>query len=199
MQYLENCLTELKAVHARCPPQNTPAPGAAGSYTRTPTAPVSRPMSQPASEESDIEMSEVASLRSSARAQHRQHTGSINSLHSHASSISPAILPSMHTSPALSSRLQPGYSLATNQSGYASSLPSPAFSPRNSTSVGYSTFRLTSPAIEGQTPTADRPPITADRDDHEATAALLMLNTDRRSWSGQSGVRGMSVKDLLSS
>lgn len=33
--------------------------------------------------------------------------------------------------------------------------------------------------------------------DHEATAALLMLNSDRRSWKGKS-VRGLSVNDLLS-
>lgn len=45
-------------------------------------------------------------------------------------------------------------------------------------------FKLTSPALGPQ----------ADREDHEATEALLMLNTDRRSWSG---ARGMSVKDLL--
>ncbi|KAF2120722.1 hypothetical protein BDV96DRAFT_609854 [Lophiotrema nucula] len=48
------------------------------------------------------------------------------------------------------------------------------------------TFVLTSPALKPQ----------ADREDHEATEALLMLNTDRRSWNG--GGRGMSVKDLLS-
>jgi hypothetical protein len=43
---------------------------------------------------------------------------------------------------------------------------------------------LTSPALGPQ----------PDREDHEATEALLMLNTDRRTWSG----RGMSVRDLLS-
>lgn len=52
-------------------------------------------------------------------------------------------------------------------------------------------FALTSPALAPQ----------ADREDHEATEALLMLNTDRRNWSGstsgQGGGRGMSVKDLL--
>jgi hypothetical protein len=52
-------------------------------------------------------------------------------------------------------------------------------------------FALTSPALGPQ----------ADREDHEATEALLMLNTDRRSWhgsnSGHCGGRGMSVKDLL--
>ncbi|KAF2447688.1 hypothetical protein P171DRAFT_429308 [Karstenula rhodostoma CBS 690.94] len=52
-------------------------------------------------------------------------------------------------------------------------------------------FALTSPALGPQ----------ADREDHEATEALLMLNTDRRSWhgsnGGQCGGRGMSVRDLL--
>ena len=45
-----------------------------------------------------------------------------------------------------------------------------------------------------------------EKDDHEATAALLMLNTDRRSWSSNNGSggggggagRSMSVRDLLS-
>lgn len=51
-------------------------------------------------------------------------------------------------------------------------------------------FALTSPALGPQ----------ADREDHEATEALLMLNTDRRSWNGEknAGGRGMSVRDLLS-
>ncbi|KAF9740800.1 hypothetical protein PMIN04_000397 [Paraphaeosphaeria minitans] len=52
-------------------------------------------------------------------------------------------------------------------------------------------FALTSPALGPQ----------ADREDHEATEALLMLNTDRGSWhrsnGGQVGGRGMSVRDLL--
>jgi hypothetical protein len=48
---------------------------------------------------------------------------------------------------------------------------------------------LTSPALLPQ----------RDRDmDQEATAALLMLNTDRRGTHGGIGGRGMSVKDLLS-
>lgn len=52
---------------------------------------------------------------------------------------------------------------------------------------GGANFALTSPALGPQ----------ADREDHEATEALLMLNTDRRSWS-EATKRGMSVKDLLS-
>ncbi|EAT85461.2 hypothetical protein SNOG_06810 [Parastagonospora nodorum SN15] len=58
--------------------------------------------------------------------------------------------------------------------------PSPVIYPSDRTP-----FSLTSPALKPQ----------ADREDHEATEALLMLNTDRRSWSG---ARGMSVKDMLS-
>lgn len=63
-------------------------------------------------------------------------------------------------------------------------------SSRGSTSLtGAASFALTSPALGPQ----------ADREDHEvsATEALLMLNTDRRSWS-EATKRGMSVKDLLS-
>ncbi|KAF2018956.1 hypothetical protein BU24DRAFT_418530 [Aaosphaeria arxii CBS 175.79] len=51
-------------------------------------------------------------------------------------------------------------------------------------------FTLTSPALGPQT----------EREDHEATEALLMLNTDRRSWAEmkENGKRGISVNDLLS-
>jgi hypothetical protein len=69
-------------------------------------------------------------------------------------------------------------------------------------SYGNAPFALTSPVI----------PPTQMKDDHEATAALLMLNVDRRKWSdGEGGgeydrraslcqtgsIRGMSVRDLL--
>ena len=74
----------------------------------------------------------------------------------------------------------------------ASSNTSPAFGPqacnyaRSNASATGST--LTSPALGPQ------------RDlDSEATAALLMLNSDRRSVVGSSSGRGMSVRDLLSS
>ena len=77
-------------------------------------------------------------------------------------------------------------------SSYASSvstLPSPAFGPqRHHHQVSQSRFSLsasTSPTI-----------IPNKEQDQEATAALLMLNKDRRN---PKGARGMSVKDLLSS
>ncbi|KAI1844328.1 hypothetical protein JX265_010243 [Neoarthrinium moseri] len=72
-----------------------------------------------------------------------------------------------------------------------SSAASPAFGPQT---YGYargppsaSNSALTSPALPPQ------------RDlDQEATAALLMLNNDRRGTSGSGAGRGMSVRDLLS-
>ena len=137
----------------------------------------------------------------------------------YSTTTSPALHPgdAQNYSAAMSPALQPSdphhYSLSSSiRSTAASPLvqPSPAFgaqtpsqaqfqnpftnsaSNRNSLSgpMGGG-FVLSSPALAPQ----------ADREDHEATEALLMLNTDRRSWngstSGQGGGRGMSVKDLL--
>ncbi len=77
-------------------------------------------------------------------------------------------------------------------SSYASSvstLPSPAFGPQRHNHHGsqskFSLSASTSPTI-----------IPSPEEDREATAALLMLNKDRRY---PKGGRGMSVKDLLSS
>ncbi|KAI8936586.1 hypothetical protein NX059_006988 [Plenodomus lindquistii] len=72
-----------------------------------------------------------------------------------------------------------------NHNGPPSSGPTAAPPPPGSAHGSVVGFQLTSPALLPQ----------PDREDREATAALLMLNTDRRSWSG---ARGMSVKDLLS-
>lgn len=104
-------------------------------------------------------------------------------------SASPALMPqdSRHRQDSYSS-------VSDHQRHYsfsASATTSPALGPaaydyaRSTASIGSA---LTSPALAPQ------------RDlDQEATAALLMLNTDRRSTQGSiSGRGGMSVKDLLS-
>ena len=73
-------------------------------------------------------------------------------------------------------------------SSYASSvstLPSPAFGPQRHYQGSFSLSASTSPTI-----------VPSKEQDQEATAALLMLNKDRRN---PKGARGMSVKDLLSS
>lgn len=140
------------------------------------------------------------------------------SVHSHSTTTSSALIPQDHSyySAKASSALQPSdphrYSLASSPVRSAvtspSIHPSPALSAHTPSAVhfynpfhtgppstgpiaapgsshGSAHFALTSPALGPQ----------ADREDQEATEALLMLNTDRRSWSG---ARGMSVQDLLS-
>lgn len=129
----------------------------------------------------------------------------------YATTISPNIHPRDYASPALQPSDPRHYSLASSIRSTATSpsiQASPAFggqmpsqsqlaqfhnpftvapSSRGSISApSAGTFTLTSPALKPQ----------ADREDHEATEALLMIaGADRRSWSG---ARGMSVKDLLS-
>jgi hypothetical protein len=102
---------------------------------------------------------------------------------SHQPSVSPAILPQD------SKDRQNSYSSTQRHYSFSnSSVTSPSLTPgqydyARSSAAGST---LTSPALLPQ------------RDlDQEATAALLMLNTDRRGTQGSSG-RGMSVKDLLS-
>ncbi|KZM22773.1 uncharacterized protein EKO05_0001492 [Ascochyta rabiei] len=140
------------------------------------------------------------------------------SVYSQSTTTSPAMLPqdrnycSAHASPALQPSDPHRYSLTSVTS--LSITASPAFSAQASqtpsaamfsnpfhtgppstgpvaapgSAHGVAPFALTSPALGPQ----------ADREDQIATEALMMLNSaDRRSWTG-SGVRGMSVKDLLS-
>jgi hypothetical protein len=138
------------------------------------------------------------------------------SVYTHSTTTSPAIMPRDHRnghysanpSPALHPSDPHHYALAPSSVRSPSIHPSPAFSAPTPTASHFSNpfhtgppstgpvaapgsshgsthFALTSPALKPQ----------ADREDQEATEALLMLNTDRRSWSG---ARGMSVKDLLS-
>lgn len=200
MRYLEQCLSDLKSAHAHCgastQPQLPPFSHLGRHGDDTPTA--SNFRDDDVGEDSDEEMSEAATSPHSIRPQ---------SVHSHQPSISPAILPSAHTSPELMSK--PSKFGDYNRSAYqshthsarSSALPSPAFEPQTQASGpgGYSTnfAPLTSPALGPQRDTG------LEKDDHEATAALLMLNTDRRSWSSAaggngSGGRSMSVRDLLS-
>jgi hypothetical protein len=90
--------------------------------------------------------------------------------------------PSIQASPAFSAHT-PSATHFSNPFKNGPASTGPVAAPGSSHSAA--TFSLTSPMLAPQ----------ADREDHEATEALLMLNTDRRSWCGG---RGMSVKDLLS-
>lgn len=101
-----------------------------------------------------------------------------------------------------------------------STLPSPAFGPQKTYSNGGHTTTVKneyqSRPQSHHSHSTPYPPLSLSastsptivpsnkEQDHEATAALLMLNQDRRSANGSSttnstkGGRGMSVKDLLS-
>jgi len=100
------------------------------------------------------------------------HYSLASSIHSTATS------PLIQASPAFGGQ-------ASSRAQFQNPFPTAPASKNSLSGPASGNFALTSPALGPQ----------ADREDHEATEALLMLNTDRRSWHG--GGRGMSVKDLL--
>jgi hypothetical protein len=196
MRYLEQCLGDFKSAHSHCRPldpaayqQHQQAPFQAAPYSDA--APAAGLAIEEGSDE-DEEMSEAPSPNSMRP---RGSIAASSTGHSHQPSISPAILPSSHTSPMMTVKHHSSYSYHSTTS---SALPSPALEPQTQAGgPNYSSFSLTSPALGPQEggPGSVK---ALEQVDHEATAALLMLNTDRRSWSGLKGGRGMSVKDLLS-
>lgn len=181
VRYLEDCVSKLKAENSR-----SNFPTTTGEFTLPPSAhrgsyDTSRRHSMRESEE-DVEMS-----------------GSDNPAANYATHI-PI---SQHASPAMLPQdfrhRQDSYSsVSTNHRHYSistSSTTSPGLGPsvydysRSIASIGSA---LTSPALIPQRDQRDL--------DEEASATLLMLNSDRRGTNiSVSGVRGMSVKDLLSS
>lgn len=180
MRYLEDCVSKLKAENARGNFSTS-----TGEFTLPPSAhrgsydPSRHEYSTRESEE-DIEMA-----------------GSENP----STNYTTPTPPSQQTSPAMlpqdSRQRQDSYSSYSTDSRHYSLSTSSTTSPALGSSV-YDYARsiasigsaLTSPAL---IPQRDQRDI-----DEEASAALLMLNSDRRGTSF-SGVRGMSVKDLLSS
>jgi hypothetical protein len=179
-------------------------------------------------EDEDEEMSDAVSPKHIAQAEPKQSYNFANASPAiypsdrsvHSTTTSPNIYPgdlrnySANISPALQPSDPHRYHYSLGGSSIRSTVtspciqPSPAFNgqtpsqpfhnpfpsaPSSKNSISGSlvaNFALTSPALAPQ----------ADREDHEATEALLMLNTDRRSWNGErnAGGRGMSVRDLLS-
>jgi hypothetical protein len=180
VRYLEDCVAKLKAENSRSNSTPTteqfvlPPPASRGSYNTTPR----EYQSHSHNEHEDVEMggSDQASP-----------TYSTPMPSSSRPSASPALLPQD------SRNRQNSYSsVSTDQRHYsfsASSTTSPALGPAaydyaRAASIGSA---LTSPALLPQ------------RDlDQEATAALLMLNADRRGTKGSISSRSMSVKDMLS-
>ncbi len=139
----------------------------------------------------DMSDSEAVSPTFTARPDHHHHH------HHYQQQHQPSVSPALHAQDARPRHHS--YSSATSATEYRhhsftlSATPSPAFGPqrhgpyaRSSTSTSAST--VTSPALNPQTEL-----------DQEATAALLMLTTDRRGTAAAApNARGLSVRDLLS-
>ncbi|KAF2808478.1 uncharacterized protein BDZ99DRAFT_56609 [Mytilinidion resinicola] len=155
------------AVHFPPPPSSTTSP-ALYPTDRNPSVYSAHP--SPALHASDVRAGHYSLTTSPAlRPSDPHHYSLTSSLRSTAAS------PSVQTSPAFSA--QSGTTFRNPFSGSVS----------GQGQGGRDAFSLTSPALGPQ-------PDERDCEDREATEALLMLNTDRRSWGG----RGMSVRDLLS-
>ncbi|KAI1482367.1 hypothetical protein F4774DRAFT_309935 [Daldinia eschscholtzii] len=180
VRYLEDCITKLK--EQRDDQSTTPAPA---QFKLTPSNDVD---AYDMDEEKDNEecQEDVEMMGSEAPSPVYVQTPA----RSNQSSISPALVaqdaPSRHHSYS---------SVSTEYHHYSYSGPSntsPAFGPQGypqhvgTTSTSHST--LTSPALRPQ-----------QEIDQEASAALLMLNVDRRGTASSGSGRGMSVRDLLSS
>jgi hypothetical protein len=214
MRYLEQCVADLKAAH------NSRPDSPSSAVSELPPPPVRRARElddeDEADDDEDEEMKDAApvahdvpAVQSFANASPAIYP-SDRSTYSHSTTTSPAMMPrdysaySAKPSPTLrpsdphhyiSSARSPSILASPAFSAQATPFtnpfpPAPAHAPGSSHSAA--SFALTSPALGPQ----------ADREDQEATEALLMLTTDRR-WSGGGGgagraVRGLSVKDLLS-
>lgn len=196
MRYLEKCVAELKASHRSCRASTGDPPN---------VIPQNDEMEE---DDEDDDMSDAVSPTTIGLPSQRFGKSLPGAIAS--ATTSPAIYPTDHshysltTSPVLQPSDPRHYSLTSSIRSTVVSpaiLPSPSIgaSPAFSAHSQYSNFApgasshfsLTSPALRPQPDERE-----TDREDHEATAALLMLNTDRRSWNGSN--RGMSVKDLLS-
>jgi hypothetical protein len=199
MRYLEQCVGELKNAH------NSRRDSPASTVSELGPPPARRMCDDDDEDEGD----EDEDMEDAVSPTYVEHTvqkpthaftkaspalyPSDKSAYSHSTTTSPAIMPqssdphhySLAASSTRSSMTSPSIHPSPAFSAHTPQFGNPFHSGPPGSSHSVAPFTLSSPALKPQ----------ADREDHEATEALLMLNTDRRSWSG---ARGMSVKDLLS-
>lgn len=142
-------------------------------------------------EDEDLEMEDSTTITSPATPSAQSQ--SYHAYYSHSNTASPALAPTHHHT-------------SLSHSSAASPFSSPAFEPQEQQSQ-YSyqrqsqQYQIYNPVFthSASTSPALLPMPGGMRDsDQEATAALLMLNTDRRDSKPKGTARGMSVKDLLS-
>ncbi|KAI0140041.1 hypothetical protein F4776DRAFT_572290 [Hypoxylon sp. NC0597] len=182
VRYLEDCITKLK--EQRDDQSTTPAP----SQFKLPPSNDhdAYDVEDKEDEEEDEAQEDVEMTNSEAPSPAYVETPARSSQ----SSISPALM-----AQDARARQQSYSSASTEYRHYSYSAPSntsPAFGPQGYPQhvgpASASHSALTSPALRPQ-----------QEIDQEASAALLMLNADRRGAPGAGSGRGMSVKDLLSS
>ncbi|KAM0253053.1 hypothetical protein ACHAQJ_007429 [Trichoderma viride] len=176
VRYLEDCVSKLKAQQEQSQ-QNRPE----ASHSPLPPIREFHPTFRP-DPSADVEMTDSETAPSPVFAPQRP-------------SVSPALYAqdSRHRQHSYSS-------VSTDQRHYSysgSTTTSPAFGPQSFVNNNIATYTHSSTSASGSTLTS--PALLPQSDlDQEATAALLMLNSDRRGTANNSG-RALSVRDLLSS
>src|ERR1700760_906405 len=135
MRYLEQCLADLKTIHAQCPRPTSKSPATAFSSNALTSRPSADPTTQSVSEEDDQEMADVPSHAHDQRPR--------------LPSISPALLPEnrgmAHQSPL--QRTHTGNSATPTStfvpyppSSFSAALPSPSFESNNATPASHGVF-----------------------------------------------------------
>ena len=188
-------MADLKAAN-RTPSASCPPPSHAPTPSHHPidsNFPVEDAIDDDDNEDDDEDVEMEDSARTTSSAPLSAQSQPYHSYRSHSNTASPDLAPTYH-------RTSLSYSSAV------STVPSPAFEPQEQQNQ-YSyqrqsqQYQTCSPAFahSASTSPALLPMPEGMRDsDQEATAALLMLNTDRRNSKPRGIARGMSVKDLLS-
>ena len=188
LRYLEQCVKDLKAANGNTPTTKSPQFEMAVPRLASSTAQDLADESDE-EEENDEDIETPQPAISPALTAFPSHT-SLTSVYTSALQDSPR---STYASTTVSPAIFPerGHK-KSSYSSTNSALPSPAFSAKP---YQQGTYDLTRPTYVQSTEVSPAILPLADAD-HEATAALMMLNTDRRHESGKK--RGMSVQDLLS-
>ncbi|KAF9876434.1 helix-loop-helix DNA-binding domain-containing protein [Colletotrichum karsti] len=207
VRYLEDCVAKLKAQRDASEGVSPTASGLQTPSGRDPWGTIPQFVPKYQQEADDVEMTDSEAPSPTFPAQQHPHQHQPLQPHQQPDYPSRSQQPSVSPSPALlaqdSRHRHDSYSSVSTDHArhysYSSATTSPAFGPQTYPYAGHgglasgSLSALTSPALAPQ------------RDlDQEATAALLMLNNDRRG-AGDGGAaaargagRGMSVRDLLS-
>ncbi|KAM6482066.1 hypothetical protein HDV62DRAFT_390914 [Trichoderma sp. SZMC 28011] len=175
VRYLEDCVAKLKA-------QQEQSQSSRPEASHSPLPPIREFHPTFHEDPADVEMTDSEAATSPVFAPQR-----------------PSVSPALHAQD--SRHRQHSYSsVSTDQRHYsysASTTTSPAFGPQMFANNGGAGYTHSSTSASGSTLTS--PALLPQTDlDHEATAALLMLNSDRRGTAANNN-RALSVRDLLSS